>query len=460
MGTHPDTLPTVAATPAPEVRKPGFRDAAVALKERNFALFWSGALLSSTGGWIQRATVPFVLFEMTGSATWIGFSAFLSFVPAVFMGPLGGSLSDRLPRRSVLLATQTGLAAAALVLWALFATGVATPWWIVAVVGAHGIVTGVNIPSWQAFISELVPRRSLLNAVTLNSAQFNAARALGPAAAGGIIAVWGPTAAFLVNAVSYGAVIVALLAIRVPPLPKVDRGRLRVFAEFAETARYIRERPGMAVCVKVVVLLGFLGSPVFSLVKVFTDEVFGVGDVAFGFMGAALGIGAVLGTPLVAGRGSGLARSHLAFTSVLTYGVALVVFAQAPVYAVGFVALLVAGAAYLAIASTLNTTLQLLVDETMRGKVMALYIMGLTGSMPIGSLLQGWLADVAGPRITVAVAGALFASAAFWLGTVKGLFDRMDDTGDIEAGDAGSTDAAGSAPLPAPPPAGPPTAAG
>ncbi|MBI2168823.1 MAG: MFS transporter [Actinobacteria bacterium] len=416
------SAPAVTAPPRPRLR-----DAAAALHHRDFALFWTGAVLSNTGSWVQRTAVPFVLFEMTGSATWVGFSAFVGLIPAVVMGPLAGSIADRYPRRLVLLVSQSVMAVLAVGLWLVFAAGAESPGVIVVFAAATGIVGGLNIASWQAFVSELVPPETLLNAVTLNSAQFNASSAFGPALAGVILAAWGPSAAFLVNAVSFGFVITALVFIRGARRQAAAAGSGRVLAEFAETARYVRARPGMAVCVKVVVLLGLLGSPVFQLVKVFTDEVFKVGPVAFGFMGASLGIGSVIGTPFVAGPGSGLARGRLTFAGVVAYGSALAAFALAPGYAVGLAALFIAGVAYLPMASALNTTLQLLVEEQRRGKVLALYLMSFTASIPIGALVQGWLADVVGPRPTVAVAGCLFAASGLWLGPVRGLLWRMDD---------------------------------
>lgn len=426
--------------------RPRLRDAAAALHHRDFAIFWTGAVLSNTGSWVQRTAVPFVLFEMTGSATWVGFSAFVGLAPAVLMGPIAGALADRYPRRTVLLVTQSIMGGLALGLWAVFATGRESEWVIVGFAAATGLVAGLNIASWQAFVSELVPRDMLLNAVTLNSAQFNASSAFGPAVAGVLLAGWGASSAFLVNALSYGFVIIALLLISGARRESAAAPGTRILADFAATVRYVRRRPGMAVCIKVVMLLGLLGSPVFQLIKVFTDEVFDVGPVAFGFMGAALGIGSVIGTPIVAGPGTALPRGRLTLVGVVVYGAALAAFALAPVYAVGLGALFVAGAAYLPVASALNTTLQLQVHEAVRGKVLALYLMAFTSSIPVGALVQGGLADAVGPRPTVAVAGLLFAGAALWLGPVRGQLDRMDDAGP-EAGAAPPIDDPTPAPI-------------
>jgi MFS family permease len=404
----------------------GLRSAVDALRYRNYALFWTGALVSNTGTWVQNVTVPFVVYQLTGSAVWVGFAGFAQMIPAAVLGPVGGTLADRFHRRSVLLVMQSLQALVALALWWVWSAGVRSPGVIVALTAVSGLCAGLYIGSWQAFVSELVPREALLNAVTLNSVQFSAARAFGPAI-GGIVLAWlGPSSAFLLNAVSFGAVIVALLAIRVPRLKEKVTGRTRVIHELAETVRYVRGSPGIVACLTVVIALGFLGSPVFQLVVVFAEEVFHVGEGAFGLLGAALGIGAILGTPLIAGPGADLPRRRLVTVAMVGYGTSLVVFALAPTFAVGFVGLLGAGAGYLAIAASLNTTIQMQVDERMRGKVLSLYVMGITVTIPLGSLVQGWSAEVLGPRATVALAGGAFLLVAVVL-KARGRLVHLDD---------------------------------
>jgi MFS family permease len=421
--------PSVEGPPGPSVAetgRPGLREALTAFRYRNFAIFWSGALLSSTGTWVQWVTVPFVVLQLTGSAAWVGFTGFLQFLPAVLVGPLAGSIADRFHRRSVLLVTQTLQAAVAVALFAVWTAGVRSVAVIVALVAVGGLVAGINIPSWQAFVSELVPREVLLNAVTLNSTQFNAARAFGPAVGGLLLGTVGVGAAFLVNALSFLAVIGALALVRVPRLERAP-GHRGVMREFWSAITYVRGRPGIAACFLIVFALGGLGGPLFQLLAVFAERVFHVSDIRYGLLGASLGIGAVLAAPLIAGRGSAVPRSRLAVLATTAYGGALVAFALSPWYLTAVVALMVAGGSYLAIASTLNTTIQLQVDETMRGKVLAAYLMGLTLTMPLGALVQGALAEVVGARVTVAVAGALFLALVTWLRLVTGYVSAMDE---------------------------------
>lgn len=417
-------------TPPSAPRRPGLREAGAAFAIPEFRRFWIGALVSNSGSWMQNVSVPFVLYQLTESATWVGVASFAQFFPAVLMGPLGGSIADRFSRRSVLLVAQTTMAAIAVALWALWSSGAAAPWSITALVALLGATSGIAIGSWQAFVSELVPRRLLLNAVTLNSAQFNGARAFGPALGGLVLATLGPSGAFALNALSFVAVLGALASIPGRPAaidPSVERRS--VLGETRETISYIRGMPGIAACVVVVASIGFLGSPVFPLLAVFAEEVFGVSDSLYGLLGAALGIGGVLATPFVAGRGSGMLRSALAGRGLVVYAVSLVAFALSPVFPLAVVALAVAGGAYLAVASTLNTTIQIQVAEERRGKVLALYVMGLTSSYPIGSLVQGAVADVVGVRAVTAVAGV--GLALVWVRIrMSGRFQMMDRAGD------------------------------
>lgn len=400
-----------------EARKPGLREAGAALAVPEFRRFWFGALVSNSGSWMQNVSVPFVLYQLTESAAWVGFASFAQFLPAVIFGPLGGSLADRFSRRTVLLVAQSAMAVVSIAMWALWASGAAAAWSITALVAVLGAVAGISIGSWQAFVSELVPRRLLLNAVTLNSAQFNGARAFGPALGGVVLATLGPSGAFALNALSYLAVLGALASIRSRPAAIQDDAaeRSSVLGETRETIAYIRQVPGIAACVLVVAAVGFFGSPVFPLLVVFAKEVFEVSDSLYGVLGASLGIGGIVATPFIAGRGSGMRRSRLGSLGLGLYALSLIGFALAPVFAVAVVALVAAGGAYLAVSSTLNTTIQVQVEEQRRGKVLALYVMGLTSSYPLGSLVQGAAADWIGVRAVTACAGVALGLVWFRL---------------------------------------------
>ena len=390
-----------------EVR-PGLRAAVAAFRYRNFALFWTGALVSSTGGWVQNVTIPYVVYKLTDNEAWVGFAGFSLLITAALFGPVGGTLADRFDRRRVLITTQSAQAAVALALWATWSAGVRSPGLIVGLAALSGVFAGLMIGSWQAFVSELVPREALLNAVTLNSAQFNAARAFGPAVGGIVLATLGPAWGFFINAVSFLAVIGALLAMHLDRVVEKVTGRMRVLGDLKETAAYVRRTPGIRTCLFVVAGLSFADSPLFQFVVVFADEVFQVDTWVFGVLSAALGIGAILGTPFVAGWGGTIPRSRLVAAAMALNATSLVLFALSPSAWVGFFFLMGAGAGYLAIASSLNTTIQLQVDERLRGKVLSFYVLGVTLVAPFAALFQGFLVDAIGPRAAFTIAGSLF----------------------------------------------------
>lgn len=416
----------------------GLRHAMRAFRNRDFAIFWTGALASNTGSWVQNLAVPYVLYELTESAFWVGLATFTQFIPVMLLGPLAGSIADRYDRRKVLLVTQTLMALAAMALWGAWVGGVRSAWAILALVALSGLFAGINIPSWQSFVNDLVPREDLLSAVTLNSLQFNAARAIGPGIAGILLATLGPGWAFFLNAVSFAFVLAALALVRnrqVARESELSGGFLR---QFRRAMRYTAAQPGILVGIVVAVLVAALGNPVFQFTVVFAAEIFSVGPVGLSLLNVALGIGAVLAAPLVSGWDNLFSRATLTRWSLLVYGAAVVSFALAPGYVVGLISLVVVGGGFLVVISSTNTSVQVIVADHMRGRVMALRIMAFTGAYPIGALIQGVVSDRIGPRPTVAGAGALLLAAGIWLGTRSDLLARLDDPHDEIVGAEGA----------------------
>lgn len=393
------------AVARPPGRQAGPRAAFHALRHPPFRRFWSAAVVSSTGTWMQNVTVPYVILLITGSATWVGIAAFSGLFPSVVLGPLAGWLADRVDRRRLLLASQSAQGCVALLLWAAWAAGVREPSALVGLLALNGVVHGLAMPTWQAFVTDLVPRRDLLNAVTLNSAQFNAARAVGPALGGLVLARFGPAWAFLGNAVSYAVPVVALLTLRSGPrrTPLGTRGVLR---QFAEGVGYARRHPGVVTAVGLVAVVFFLGNPVFQLVPVFAERVYRVGPTGFGLLGAAYGVGAVAGAVVLGTLGDRVRRSSVVVGAVLLFGVGLAGLGLVRTYAAGWVLLSLAGLAFLSLVAVLNTSLQLLVADAVRGRVLALYTMTFTAAYPLGALAQGWVADRIGAPSTVLGSGA------------------------------------------------------
>lgn len=408
----------------------GLRRALRAFRHRNFAILWTGAIFSSSGTWVQNLTVPFVIYELTDSAFWVGFATFSQFIPSMALGPLAGSIADRFDRRLVLLSTQSAMAAVALALWAIWASGVRSLAPILILVMFSGVIGGLNIPSWQAFVNDLVPREDLLSAVTLNSLQFNAARAIGPAIGGILLAASGPTLAFLVNGLSFVFVLVALTLVRSNQVRRTVPPSGSVLKQFARAVRYTRTQPGIIVGVVIAVLVGALGNPVQQFTVVFASDVFDVGPLGLAVLNVAIGLGAIVSFFILGGRDDVLSKATMVKWSFLAYGTAVIGFALSPNYVMAVVSLMVVGGGFLTVVSTSNTAVQTIVADHIRGRVMAFRIMAFTGSFPLGALLQGWLADHIGVRATVAGAGLVLVAAAIWFITHGELLGRLDDPHD------------------------------
>ena len=403
-----------------------------AFRHRDYLIFWIGALLSNTGSWILNLTVPFVLFELTGSALWVGAAVAAQFLPMFVFSPWGGSLADHFPRRQVLLVMQTFMGVAALVLWALWVADLRDPWLLLGVMAIIGAANGLSMPSWQGFVHDLVPREDLQSAVTWNSLQFNAARAIGPAIAGLLLATLGPAWAFGINAASFGCVVLAIMLVR------AGRHALRtvrtsgVIRQFSDAGRYLTTQPGLILSMLVAGIIGFLGNPVFSFTVVFAGAVFDVGPLQLGLMNAALGVGAFISAPLVAGGRWAPQLSRLVKAGLLTYTGALIVFALAPGYVVGIVALVVIGGCFLTVVASINTATQVIVADPFRGRVLAMRLMVFTAAAPLGSLAWGAVADVTGPRAAMAMAGVLMGLVTVALLALRGSvrLSRLDDPHD------------------------------
>ncbi len=403
-----------------------------AFRYRDFRIFWIGALVSNTGTWVLNLTLPFVLFELTGSAVWVGAAVAAQFLPMFAFSPLGGSVADQYPRRTVLLALQTAMGLGALLIWFAWVSDVRSPGILLALVAVVGAINGVSMPSWQGFVHDLVPREDLLSAVTLNSLQFNAARALGPAIGGVLLATLGPAWAFGVNACSYLFIVGALLLVRAGRGLHVKRSQLSFVQQIGSAARYIKSQPGIVMALIIAFIVGFLGNPVFSFTVVFAGAVLDVGPVQLGIMNAALGVGAFAAAPLVGGGKFAPKLSIVAGIGLIVYGVMLVVFALAPSYPLSVLALAVIGACFLAVVASINTSGQMIVADSFRGRVLALRMMVFTVAAPTGGLVQGWFSDVIGPRPTVVAAGLLMITAAVLLRFLRGSvrLGRLNDSHD------------------------------
>jgi MFS family permease len=397
------------------------KDEFAAFRSRDYSIFWVAAVISNTGNWMQTITVPFVIFQLTHSTTWVGFTAFMAFGPALLMGPIAGSLADRLPRKYVVLVTQSGMMLAAFALYALWVTDTATPGLIVGVLALAGFSSGLGFASWQSFIPQLVPHEDLLSAIRLNSSQFTAARAFGPALAGFVFKEFGASTAFLANALSFVIVIVALVAVR-PRAIEMPAKHPRVLEHFRTGVKYVRERRALALPVITIFVLSFFGSSIVQLSAPLARVVFDVGKTEYGFLVGAFGGGALVGTIISLLVGDRVLRSSMAMTGLALFAGSEILLGGAPGYLVGVIGLFGMGVAYTLVAVALNTSIQARVAESHRGRVLSMYLMGLLAGVPLGALTAGALAGALGLRATIIAGGsALLAFTVF--GTIA--FERM-----------------------------------
>ena len=396
----------MATSPIPSVARQGAFDA---LRVRDFRLFWVAALVSNTGGWMQAATIPYVIYQLTGKVGQVGVTGFFQYVPFMVMGLVGGYVSDRFARRGTLVLVQLLQAVAALVLWLDVAADVATPVSVTALAFVSGLLGGLNTPVWQAFVVDLVPRDQLMGAVTLNSTQFNASRALGPFLAGVVIAVFGPQTAFLLNALSFFAVVGVLLVVRGRVSPHTHTEGF--VAGVRAAATHIWHTPALVACCTAIVVVAGLGSPLFSFLPVYGKSEYHVTGVRLGLLLGAGGVGAVLVAPFLLSVVARVRRAVALPAAMCCYGVAVALTGLVQNYWVALLALMVFGAAYLAIASTINTSIQLVVADHLRGKVIAVYLACLTGALPVGLLAWGWASAATSLRTTTVVAGLLLVLA-------------------------------------------------
>jgi MFS family permease len=392
----------------------GVRHAFASLRHRDFALFWSAGLVSNTGSWMQNITVPYVLYHLTNSTTWLGLSAFASFCPSLLMGPLAGTLADRYSRRAILIITQTMLMLIAFSLWAFWVSGHATPYIILGHLLLSGFTSGINISSWQSFFPLLVPDGDMLNAVRLNSMQFTGARAFGPAIGGLVLARFGPATAFMFNAVTFLLVIGALTAVR--PRVTTPAGRDRpVLEQFREGLAYVRRRRALTLAVTTIAVTSLCGSAVVQLAPAIARVEFHVGKAAYGLLVAMFGTGALIGALIQSFYGDRVRRSRMAVGGLVGFSVGVILLGSAPSYPLGLACLLLMGVCYLLLSVSLNTAIQVRVAEAYRGRVLSIYLMGLMAGVPFGALIEGRSAQLVGLRAVVIGAGAVqlgFAAVA------------------------------------------------
>jgi MFS family permease len=389
----------------------GLRFALRALAHRNYRLFFAGQSVSLVGTWLTRVATSWLVYRLSGSAAMLGLIGFCGLIPSFILSPLAGVYVDRHDRHRVIVITQVLSMLQSFVLAALALTHTITVFEVAALQLFQGVVNAFDTPARQSFVVEMIEdRKDLANAIALNSSMFNGARLLGPSIGGVLIAIVGEGGCFLIDGISYIAVIASLLAMTVKRLPREARVT-RPLEELREGFRYVTESQVIRSLLSLLGIVSLVGMPYAVLMPLIASERLHGGPHTLGFLMAATGLGALGGAIRLAARRhiKGLARELV--TMSIVFGVSLALFAASSTEWLALPLLVAVGFSMMLQTAATNTILQTIVEERMRGRVMAFYTMAVMGTAPFGALLAGALASRIGAPWTIGASGVVVAIA-------------------------------------------------
>ena len=383
-----------------------FPTALRSLRTRNYRLFISGQLVSLVGTWMQTVAQAWLIYRLTDSAALLGLIGFAGQIPVFVLAPLGGVIADRANRHRVLIATQASMMVLALALAALTLSGVVQVWQIFTLATLLGLANAFDIPARQAFVAELVPRDDLVNAIGLNSSMVNGARAVGPAVAGLVVAAVGEGYCFLLNGLSYVAVLVALLRMRVDP-PRRSTAAISAWASVVEGFAFSWHTKPIRALLLLLGLVSLMGMPYSVLMPIFADRILQGGPDAYGILMSAAGVGALGAAATLTVRKSVRGLGRWVAVSSGGFGACLIAFSVSRSFWMSAALLVPAGFFMMMEMASSNTLIQSMVPDRLRGRVMAVYSMMFMGMAPLGALMAGALAEPLGAPVTVAIGGII-----------------------------------------------------
>jgi len=375
-----------------------------ALRSRSYRLFVAGQLISLVGTWMQMVAQSWLIYRMTGSAALLGLLGFAGQIPVFVLAPLGGVIADRVSRHRVLVTTQTTMMALAAALSALTLSGRVQVWHLFALASLLGIANAFDIPTRQAFVIEMVQREDLMNAIALNSSMVNGARVVGPAVAGVVVAAVGEGWCFFLNAVSYVAVIGALLLMRLPRRPRATP-QASAWASIVEGFVFSWQTTPVRALLLLLGLVSLMGMPYSVLMPIFADRILAGGPNTYGLLMSASGVGALAGAATLTVRRHIRGLGRWVALSATGFGVSLIAFSFSRSLWVSALLLVPAGFCMMVEMAASNTLIQAMVPDRLRGRVMAVYSMMFMGMAPLGALIAGALAAPLGAPATVAIGG-------------------------------------------------------
>jgi len=397
----------VAAPTSELVRETIFRGGTLsAFGHRDFRLLWSGAFLSNVGTWIHTTALLWYVSVLTHSNAWVGAVNLASFLPILLFVLYAGSLADRVDRRKLIIVTQVVMMLAALGLAIATSLGQHSLALIMALTIGMGVAFVFNFPAWRAMVPDLVPPEDLLNGVALDAAQFNMARFVGPALGAVIIHLWSVSGAFYINAASFLAVIAALLMIRTRPVAG-NAHATSTRAHIKEGFTYLRANTWAVKILFVLMLEAMFGISIIVLLPSVSRDVLHGGSLLYGFLVGAIGLGAVVGAPLVTWLNKRFKERDLIKISLATFSVVLMVLAFSTSEALSITMMFFVGVTFLMASASINTVLQSRVERNMRGRIMSFYILVFQGTSPLGGLLLGYISDKTSTPFAIGLGAAI-----------------------------------------------------
>lgn len=387
-----------------------------ALGHRDFRLFWTGAFLSNVGTWMQAVAQGWLVLLLTNSPFWLGLDAFMATAPGFVFTLVGGVFADLIDRRRLLLYTQVVAGFAAMGLAVLVATHVVNRWMVLGFSVVTGCCMALASPSFLAMTYDLVGREDLPNAIAMNSTQFQLARVVGPALAGVAFRVFGLAGCFFANGLSFIAVVTALWMVRperhANAVARSERERGAFWHDLVEGFRYVRNRPRVSSLLLLSGVNSLFGAPYFTLVPIYARNIFGLAETGLAVMMGTAGAGALFGALLVAYLGDFRRKGWLVLGGSMAFGVFIANFAVSSRLTLSLAFLFGVGFSLVVCVATINTLLQKLVTDQMRGRVMSMFILSFLGTMPVGNIVAGTLSNHFGPQYTLAAGGLVVTVVA------------------------------------------------
>lgn len=376
------------------------------LRHRNFRLFWTGQLISFTGTWMQYVGQGWLVLKLTDSPFYLGLVGAVGSLPILLFTLFGGVVADRIQKRAILISTQVLSMALSLILAILTSIDVINVWQILILATLFGVVAAFDIPARQSFQIEMVGKEDLLNAIVLNSAAFNAARIIGPAAAGLLIGYLGLSTCFYINAFSFVPVIVGLLKMTFAGDKKeVVPGGFK--EKILEGLRFIKGEPKVYTIITLVAIISLLGIPYITLMPVFARDILKIGPTGLGLLMSSAGAGAFIGAISLAFRPNIERKGLLVASAGITFSFSLIIFSVSRTLWLSLSILFIGGWGMISLMATVNSLLQLSVPDDLRGRVMSAFTLVFLGFTPIGNLVIGWMAQGLGTPLAVTLGGIL-----------------------------------------------------